>query len=363
MTHRSISAVALALTLSACTGDSLARARHEAAELHAKSARATLAFDPARSVVAARLAVQADPLDPAYGDLLMRARALEALDLGLALPHERWLEAEYESEAGATRDPEFSHAYRAERCLVDLVRSDPSTAEKECSPVIAAHLDWAPGHTLLGRIFEANHKPTEALAEYDKALALDKSARAPFLPAARLMIARGDLPRAVTTLEAALAFGDSLAVRLALAEAYDGVGRHADATAQLARAVAIDPNHGPARLLYAEHLTREARFPEAESEYGVASRLGFEPLATRGLGLVAWAQRDAEKAARAFERVLQLAPLDSTTLFFAAEATEALKKPAEAARLYERYVTVATTLPAEADRVATARERILRLTK
>lgn len=355
--------IAVLVTTGCRPEDALSRARHEAAELHAKAARTALTIDPARAVVAARLAQQADPLDPAWGDLLLRARAHHALALGLELPKERWAEAEYESEAGEKRDPEFSHVYRAVFCLVTLVRGDAPTAERDLAPVVAKHPDWATGQALLARALDANQKPDEAYAAYLRALELDTSARAPYLPAARLMLARGEGTRAVKTLEAALAHGESIGVRLALAEAYDAVSRLPDATAQLERAVAVEPNYAASRLNLAEHLTREARFAEAEAQYTAAARLGAEPLATRGLGLVAWAQRDAEKAARAFERVLQLAPQDPTTLFYGAEATEALKKPADAARLYERYVSAAAALPAEADRVATARERIARLSR
>lgn len=342
--------------------DPLARSRHEAAELHAALARAAIDFDPARALVAARLAAQADPLDPLYGDLLLRARAANVVAKG-DIPREQWAEVEYESEVGEKRDPQFRHLYRGEICLLNLVRADAPTAERDLVPVVAEHPEWAAGQTLLGRIYEATGKPGEALAAYRKALELDRTARAPFLPAARLMLARGEAANAVSTLEAALPFGATLEVELALAEAYDAVSRRTDATAELARAVKGNPNSAQARLRYAEHLTLEGRLAEAELEYLAAGRLGGEPLATRGLGLLAYAQQDWAKAARAFEAVLQLAPKDPSTLFYAADAAEQLKKTQEAAKLYERFVEAALAVPAEADRVATARERIARLTR
>lgn len=360
-----VAVVCLCMTALAAAGcrteDPLARARHDAAEFHARAARDALGFDPVRAVIAARLAAQSDPLDPSYVELYLRARAQEALALGAELPRSRFAEAQYEAWTGERRDPEFRHVYVGVACLVVLATGDPATAERDLLEAMKGHEDWAAGQALLGRIYEARRKPDEALAAYSKALELDTSARAPYLPAARLMLTRGDFTRAAKTLEAALPHDGGPAVRIALAEAYDGVSRFNDATAQLAKAVELDPRHAQARMNYAEHLTREGRFVEADAEYVAAGRLGAEPLATRGRGLVAWAQRDAARASAAFAQVLQLVPEDTTTLFYAAEAAEALKKPAEAAALYEKYVTAAAAFPAESDRVATARERVLRL--
>jgi len=352
------------LVLGACRSeDPLAAKRHAMAEQFAGQVGDLLTADPRRAVVMAELAARADPLDPKYLSLELRAHAIEALTLQARLPADRWVRVDAEAAAGLANDPEFAHVYQATLSMVMWLRGDAATASRDLVEIVKQKPDWALGHHLLARTLEAFDKPAEALLEYEAAIRTDKTGRGPWADAGRLFLASGDTAKAIERLEEALAHGDDAQLRKLLAQAYDRVNRGLDATAQLARAVGFEPTNANTRLAYADHLVQQGQLAQAQAEYTVASRNGGEPLATRGLGLIAVMSKDWPRALKSFELVLQLAPTDASTLFFAGEASDELKKPADAVKYYERFMEVAATQPAEADRAALVKERLARLKK
>jgi len=117
-----------------------------------------------------------------------------------------------------------------------------TTGQREQKELTAFHLDR-------GRRFFEQASNTEAITELARAIYLSPYEAEAHLLLGRIYLRTGEMASAINAFKIALWSRDSVEGRVALAQAYLQVNDHASARAELARALALDPNSSDAREL------------------------------------------------------------------------------------------------------------------
>lgn len=136
-----------------------------------------------------------------------------------------------------------------------------------------------PALAYLGMMEAEQGRSAEAVALYERALAIDEANPAAHYLAADAMLkqAAPDLQRAEAHLSRAVALDESFApARLALGKLYLRLNRPEEAAAQLERVVALDPNMAEAHYQLGRVYTRLKRATEAQTALAKFKRLSDE---------------------------------------------------------------------------------------
>ena len=135
-------------------------------------------------------------------------------------------------------DADAPRGLRPEQAIVD-------TAQREQRELATFHLDR-------GRRLYEREQDTEAMAELRRAVYLSPYEAQAHLLIGRIHLRAGRPQEAVNALKISIWSADSVAARIALAEAYVKLHDSAAARAQLDRALALDPNSADAKRMLAE---------------------------------------------------------------------------------------------------------------
>jgi Tfp pilus assembly protein PilF len=352
----------LAMTLVFACSDRREQERARVASGPAQTAEAALeqrAFS--RAIAAAELAASYDPLDPKLRDLVLRARLTAAAEGAAGLHPERNRELDFHAEVMIARDPPRAHVYKTARGYLAFGRNDLAAAEAHFRDGIKDKAEFAPSHVGLGVVFLQTGKRDEARTSFNDALSHDADYRPALAQLGALLLDKSENEKAVEILTKALAKGDSADVRLSLASAYAAMQKIGEAGEQLQKAVALEPNNAEAQRRVGDFFAAIGQLEAAERAFANASRLGAEPGATFGLGIVQLKKGNPGDAARLFDGVLRLAPQMPLALYNAGLAHEGAGNSAEAARRFEAYLSVAKAEPKETTRLADASARLERL--
>jgi predicted TPR repeat methyltransferase len=191
-------------------------------------------------------------------------------------------------------------------------------------------------------VLQALNRPAEALASYDKALAIN-----PRNPGA--LYNRGNALRDLNrTGEAVANYDRAIAIKPDFPEAYNNRGnalrdlnRTAEALASFDKALAIKPDHAEALYNRGNALRDLNRADEAIASYDRALRLKptyADALYNRGNAL-----RNLNRIAEAlasFDEALTINPRDAQTLYSRGNALRALERPAEALVSYDKSLRI-----------------------
>ena len=135
-------------------------------------------------------------------------------------------------------DADAPRGLRPEQAIVN-------TAQREQRELATFHLDR-------GRRLYEREQDTEAMAELRRAVYLSPYEAQAHLLIGRIHLRAGRPHEAVNALKISIWSGDSVAARIALAEAYVKLHDSAAAREQLDRALALDPNSADAKRMLAE---------------------------------------------------------------------------------------------------------------
>lgn len=351
----------LLLVLAGCR-DQQREERVAIAQGHAAVARAALQQGQlARAVYAAELAAQYDPLDPAHRDLSLRVSLAQIAAARPSLTRDQYARAAYQAESLEKRDPQSAHIYATVRAIDAFARGEVASAEVAVREVTTQHPEYVPAWLMLGDMLQATQRPQEALAAFQAAAKAEPANARAVTNQGMLSAQLGDPAKAVEYLNLAVSLEDTAGVRATLGNSFLALGNATEAIKHLERAIELAPREGRYRVNQGEAYLKADQLELASKRFKEGLALEAEPWASRGLGAVALKKRDFVTAQAAFARVLASSPADPSTLFFAAEVEEGLSRPAEAAKLYERFVTAAQAFPNEGTRVTLARDRLARL--
>jgi tetratricopeptide (TPR) repeat protein len=183
-------------------------------------------------------------------------------------------------------------------------------AEAACRAALAAAPRSAPLHATLGRVLAAGGRLPEARAALQRALSLDPDDRLALLEDANLARREGDPARGERNLRRLVAlhprearFGATLAQYLL------GLGRPAEAQAEAARALALEPSLADARMALADAEHAGGRFDLALGHWrALEASLPGHPRVLLGIARSADRLRDRALAARCYDALLAREP-------------------------------------------------------
>ena len=355
-------AVCCCLSLTACQDEQQQR-RAAIAAGHAAVAKDALEKNQlARAVYAAELAAQYEPLEPRYKDLSLRVSLAQIALNRPSLTLDQYGRAAYQAESLEQRDPEFAHVYATVRAIDAFARGDVAKGELAVREVVKRKPDYVAGWLMLGDLLAASQRLKEALEAFEAAAKLEPTNARAVSNLGMLAARLGDSAKAVEYLTAALSTDDTAGTRATLGNAWVALDQPAKGLPHLEKAVELAPREGRYRVNLGEALLKLGQLELATKRFKEGLALDAEPWASRGLGAVALKSKDFAAARTAFSKVLTLSPDDTSTLFLAAEAEEGLGHGPDAAKLYERFASLAQAVPSESSRVLLARDRLARLT-
>lgn len=166
-------------------------------------------------------------------------------------------------------------------------------------------------HAARGGEEAARHRFTEAIEEYDRAIALDAKNAAAFTGRGMARVLRGgDYPRAIEDFNAAIALGDrpgEAYIGRGLAKA--GRGLYREAIDDLTRGVELEPTHALGHFGRGLALTRIGSWEEGEKALREALRRSERDAIVLALGLVVGLRGEASESKRLLERAEELSTL------------------------------------------------------
>lgn len=171
----------------------------------------------------------------------------------------------------------------------------------------------------------------------------------------------GHRERAVEGLQQAVAKGAGLAAALDLARLLLDDQRWADAVPHLETVLRADPGNVEALRLLGSALYRLERFEQAADTYRKAYGLQPEPRTLLSAVIALHGGRSHEQALALLEPLLPQAAAVPEIRYERALLLLDMKRTADAGSELEAYIQLASTLPAERQRVAEAKHRLARL--
>jgi tetratricopeptide (TPR) repeat protein len=183
----------------------------------------------------------------------------------IALAENKYAEAEKSFRRALELNP---RAGRAHSGLAEILiaRGQFADAVTEAKAALEAGDDRAATHALLGEALALNKNYDAALASLDEALKREPRTPGALRSRAEVFMARHQLPRAISDLQAALALEKIAPTMLRLAEVYDEANEHAEAAHLYQQILAVEPANNEARTGLAAVLIASGKSAEAMAE-------------------------------------------------------------------------------------------------
>ncbi len=313
-----------------------------------------------QALVAALFATEYEPLEPSHRDLLWQLR-FEALatspeSVGVEQP----LQWEYQAGQLAQRDGTRAHVYQTALGYLALTRKDQALAESHFREALRIRQGWVPPMLGLARLLSAQAtKAEEAERLFVAVLEAEPKNAAALAGYGGLLLERRP-EQAAKLLARAVEVADRAPTRLLLASALSASGKAEEAGGHLERATRLQPGNGEAFRRLGEWFLTYGKLHEAEAAFGEASRLGAEPLATFGLGLVDLREGRGAQAAKRFEAVASSDARLFEAEYQAGRAFELAGDLPNAKRAFERYLRAAGDSVAHQAQVQDVQSRLAR---
>jgi tetratricopeptide (TPR) repeat protein len=191
-----------------------------------------------------------------------------------------------------------------------LERGDLASAEEHARREIAIRPDFPDAHINLAVILARKLQLEQAIAEVERALALDSNHVRALTMQGQLLLDTNHAPDAIAPLLKAISLNpDWNEPRWILASAYTSMDRHEDAAATLREALNREPNNDNGHYRLASALRRANQLAEAMDEYRATLRLNpLHAQAAHSLGTLYFLQGDTKSAIQAFQVSVNAAP-------------------------------------------------------
>jgi len=173
-----------------------------------------------------------------------------------------------------------------------------------------------------------------------------------------LYLGQGRSEDAAAVLRRAVAARDNAASRLNLAAAVAALEGPVPALEHLKQAAALAPDSVEVQRQLADAARALGRMDEAEAAIRKALELERDPMTLLSLGNLYYQQRDFDKAAAVFARVVEARPDLHAALFRLAVSLQRTGRGPDAAKAYRVYLERAARAPGEERRAALAREAL-----
>jgi tetratricopeptide (TPR) repeat protein len=189
--------------------------------------------------------------------------------------------------------------------------SKPSEAVAAYRSALALEPNHAGAHHGLGMALAASGKPDEAIAEFEKAAQLAPSNPLPLQALGRLYLARGELDRALSAFDRALKVQpDLIPARVDRADILAMKGNASQAIAEYQAAANAAPRYAPAHLKLGMVYQQQQRWQEAETAYLAA--IESEPRLAVAYNNLAWMSAERrtklDEALKWAHKAVELAP-------------------------------------------------------
>lgn len=271
---------------------------------------------------------RAQTLDPTLADPPLFLGQIAELrgDLGGAIDHLRRATA-------ARRD--FAYAWQ-ELCRLYVLADDAPHAREAAYSGLAADRAAPMLHFYLGNLHQVAGELNDAVACYERAVALAGDFAEAHANLGQALLARRAFEPALASFDRAIAIAPDLAdAHAGRGMALDHLSRLEEAVPALRRAQELDPANADPSTRLAEVLTRLRRFDEARlaATQGHAVH-GDEARRLTDLGAVLMAEGRFEEAERHYRRALELQPGKHPALINLASTLDALHRDAESEVTY-----------------------------
>lgn len=209
------------------------------------------------------------------------------------------------------------------------------------TPVARAQ-ESAPAHSDLGNAYLGMSRLEDALASYDRALALDPTLAGTLLNRGHALRSAGRDPDALESYAGACAaWPQFFEAHLGRAELLLERERLDEAVAAYDQALALEPRHAEARLGRAAALLRSRRYVEALADYdGIIALEPTSAPAHLGRGSALLGLGRAEEALRSCRQAIELSSGYAEAHMGCGLALKALKEPRAALDCYDRAIAV-----------------------
>jgi tetratricopeptide (TPR) repeat protein len=192
-------------------------------------------------------------------------------------------------------------------------------------------------HYNLGRAYERENNPTQALESYRRATSVNPGYAKAHFNMARLLALKG------LDSEAIAHYRREIEIRPDHADAHNDLGLllemkgdQAAALSEFQKAIELDPDHAKAFFNSAELLAKQGDLAKATASYGQAARINPNESAIQvRLAIVLARQGQMESATRRFRRAVELSPDDADARVLLARSLAAQGKTDEAERQYQ----------------------------
>jgi len=317
--------------------------------------------DYSRALIAARQAVAYAPFNPDARDLLIRAEmfavantnsTIDAGDLGTLL---------YNAEVMIEREPQHLAEYQTARGYLLLGAGDPKAATLAFDAAIAAKPQYLRPQLGKARSQREQGDDGGALATLKQARHIDGTNTTVLLSLAQGHARAGELSEAIAAQAELLKLQPKATAMLDLARLQSAAGKAQEAGKLFRRAITKEPEFAPAHVELGNWLLSQGKASEASAEFDAARKLGASVEGAVGLGKVALARGDFNRAEGIFDRVYQADSNSLSALYFAARAREGAGKRPQAANMYAQFLNNAARSPKYAALKKDAQARLGRL--
>lgn len=224
--------------------------------------------------------------------------------------------------------------------LVRTGQSDAALAhfEKILTATRNAKTTTNKGFMLIVALLSKEQDKQAALAVMDKLVARRQQDPAAFYAYSHLALLVGDLDKAATNINKALALKpDWIDAHLLQADILIRQGHNAEALKKLAAATEAYPDEIRLRLYYARKLIDEKKYEQAREQFKeVLERKPAHVDALYAMGLLGLQVRKLDEAKTSFEKLLKIGKRTSEANFYLGELYQLKKQPQQAIKYYRR---------------------------
>jgi serine/threonine-protein kinase len=218
--------------------------------------------------------------------------------------------------------------------------TDPAEAVRFLTAAVALRPDSAGAQVDLGVALQDQGKLDEAIAQYQKALAIDTKYAPTHNNLGNVLQAQGQLDEAIDEYQKALAIDPNLApTHNNLGGALKDQGKLDEAIDEYQKALAIDPKLAPAHVGLGNALKAQGQVAEAIKEYQKA--IDLDPKlaqAHNGLGSALEAQGKVDEAIKEYQKAIALDPKFALAHYDLGVALKAQGKVDEAIAEYKKAI-------------------------